>query len=221
MGFQIAIDGPAGAGKSTIAKRVANELGLVYIDTGAMYRAMALYFIRRGISIRDEEAVTAACTGIDVRVSHEDGIQVVWLNGENVNDLILSEEVGNVTSVVASLRAVREKLMELQRLTAKGSDVVMDGRDIGTCVLPAADLKIYLTADARERARRRQKQILESGGECDIDQIEKDIVKRDRQDMTREIAPLTQAADAVVLDSTNEGILEVVQKILALYREMV
>jgi len=216
----IAIDGPAGAGKSTIAKRVAEELGFIYVDTGAMYRAMALYFLRQGISGDDEEKVSEACGDIQVSLAYEEGEQQVLLNGENVNGYIRTEEVSMMTSDTSKYPKVREKLLDLQRDLAKTRNVIMDGRDIGTCVLPGADLKVYLTASSAERARRRYKEQTERGISCDLKQIEKDIIARDEQDMNREIAPLKKAEDAVLVDASDMTIEEVVAKMISLFRSI-
>lgn len=213
----IAIDGPAGAGKSTIAKRVAKELGFIYVDTGAMYRSMALYFLRNGIKGDQEDKVADACKDIEVSIEYEDGEQQVILNEENVNAYIRTEEVSMMTSDTSKYPKVREKLLSLQRDLAQKKDVIMDGRDIGTCVLPDADLKIYLTASSKERARRRFKEQKERGIECDFDQIEKDIITRDEQDMNREVSPLKQAEDAVLVDASDMTIEEVVNKVVSLY----
>ena len=213
----IAIDGPAGAGKSTIARKVAEELGFIYVDTGAMYRSMALYFLRNGIEGSDEEKVSSACDDIEVSIEYEDGKQQVILNGENVNDFIRTEEVSRMTSDTSKYPKVREKLLSLQRDLAKKKDVIMDGRDIGTCVLPDADLKIYLTATSGERARRRYKEQMERGIECDFDQIEKDIIARDKQDMNRAVSPLRQAEDAILVETSEMSIEEVVSRIISLY----
>lgn len=213
----IAIDGPAGAGKSTIAKKVAKKLGFIYVDTGAMYRAMALYFIRNNISGSDEAKVSEACKYIDVSIEYSDGKQIVMLNGENVNDFIRTEQVSMMTSDTSKYAAIRSKLLDIQRNLAASKDVIMDGRDIGTCVLPDAETKIYLTASAAERASRRYKEQVERGIECDIKEIERDIIARDEQDMNREISPLKQAEDAVYLDSSNMTIDEVVNEIIKIY----
>ena len=194
----IAIDGPAGAGKSTIAKRVAKELDFIYVDTGAMYRAMALYFLRQGIKAEEEDKISEACGDIQVSLAYENGEQQVLLNGENVNAFIRTEEVSMMTSDTSKYPKVREKLLDLQRNLAKAQNVIMDGRDIGTCVLPGADLKVYLTASSAERARRRYKEQVERGISCDLQQIEEDIIARDEQDMNREIAPLKKAEDAAL-----------------------
>ncbi|MCI5501574.1 MAG: (d)CMP kinase [Lachnospiraceae bacterium] len=217
----IAIDGPAGAGKSTIAKKVAKELGFIYVDTGAMYRSMALYFIRNGIKSDEEDRITAVCDNIQVSIDYVNGEQQVMLNGENVNAFIRTEEVSRMTSDTSKYPVVREKLLSLQRELASKKNVIMDGRDIGTCVLPDAEVKIYLTASSAERARRRYAEQVERGIECDIEQIEKDIIARDEQDMNREIAPLKQAEDAVYLDSSDMNIEQVVKAIIDIYKSKV
>ena len=217
--YSIAIDGPAGAGKSTIAKTIAKKLEFIYVDTGAMYRAMALYFIRHEIDPKDEEAINKACPDIHVSINYEDGVQQVLLNGENVNGLIRTEEVSMMTSNTSKYPVVREKLLSLQRGLAEKENVIMDGRDIGTCVLPEADVKIYLTASAQERARRRYKEQTERGLICDMKEIERDIIARDEQDMNREVAPLRQAEDAVLVDSSDMNIDQVVDEIIRIYQE--
>lgn len=217
--FNLAIDGPAGAGKSTIAKRIARQLGFVYVDTGAMYRAMALYFLRHNIEATDADRIEAACQNVDVTIEYKNGEQLVILNGENVNGLIRTEEVGNMASASSVNKAVRLKLVELQQNLAKKENVVMDGRDIGTYVLPNADLKIYLTASTKERARRRWEQLKGKGIEADMNDIEQDITQRDYRDMNREFAPLRQAEDAIYLDSSDLTIDEVVEKIISLYEK--
>ena len=210
----IAIDGPAGAGKSTIAKRVAKELGYIYVDTGAMYRAIAYYLVTNQIDIEDEDALDAACSQITIRIAYEDGAQQVYLNEENVTPYLRTEETGNMASKSSAKAPVRAALLDLQRDMAKEYDVVMDGRDIGTNVLPDAEVKIYLTASSKERANRRYKELVEKGEHPDFDQIESDIIERDNRDMNRAIAPLKQAEDAVLVDSSDMGIEEVVQAIL-------
>lgn len=215
----IAIDGPAGAGKSTIARKVAEKLSFIYVDTGAMYRSMALYFLRNGIPSEEEEKIAAACPDIDVSISYQNGEQQVILNGENVNGLIRTEEVSMMTSNTSKYPVVREKLLSLQRGLAEKENVIMDGRDIGTCVLPEADVKIYLTASAQERARRRYKEQTERGLICDMKEIERDIIARDEQDMNREVAPLRQAEDAVLVDSSDMNIDQVVDEIIRIYQE--
>lgn len=219
MSFNIAIDGPAGAGKSTIAKRVAKELFFIYVDTGAMYRAIALYLIRSKVSPSDQEALKKACENIEITISYENGEQQVILNGENVTGLIRTEEVGNMASAASANQPVREKLLDLQRNLARNSDVLMDGRDIGTNVLPNAQLKIYLTASSATRAERRYLELQEKGENCQLEEIERDIIERDQRDMNRDIAPLKQAEDAVLVDSSNIGIDQVVECILSLYEE--
>ena len=210
MSINIAIDGPAGAGKSTIAKKVAKSRGYIYVDTGAMYRAMALYLIRENIDSKDSAAIEAACENADISIEYQGGEQVVLLNGENVNAFLRTEEVGNMASASSVNGKVRAKLQQLQQKLAASADVVMDGRDIGTAVLPNADVKIYLTASSMVRAKRRYAELLAKGEEADIAQIEADIIERDHRDMTRELNPLTQAADAVLVDSSDMAIDEVV-----------
>jgi len=211
--MQIAIDGPAGAGKSTIAKRIAKELGFIYVDTGAMYRAMALYFLNNEIDIKSEEEVSDACANVVVEIAYEDNAQQVILNSENVTGRIREERVGNAASATSVYGKVREKLVALQREMAEKNNVVMDGRDIGTTVLPNADVKIYLTASSLKRAERRALELREKGVDCDIDDIKKDIEERDHRDMTREISPLKQADDAILVDSSDMSIDEVVETI--------
>ncbi len=221
MSVNIAIDGPAGAGKSTIAKKLAKELGFIYVDTGAMYRAMAYYFLTNGIDAKDEEKIAEACKTVDVTIAYENGEQQVLLNGENVNGVIRKEEVGNMASATSVYPVVRTKLVELQRQLAAKSDVIMDGRDIGTCVLPNAQVKIYLTASSATRAKRRYDELTEKGVACDLDAIEQDIIERDYRDMHRETSPLKQADDAVLVDSSQMNIDEVVDAIRSIYREAV
>ena len=217
--FNIAIDGPAGAGKSTIARRAAGQLGFVYVDTGAMYRAMALYFLRKGINPAGEEAVSRTCSEAEVSIRYQDGAQQVLLNGEDVSGQIRTEEVGKTASVVSAYMPVREKLTELQKELAARENVIMDGRDIGTCVLPQAPAKIYLTASVEVRALRRFRELTEKGEACDLEEIKKDIADRDWKDMHREHAPLKQAEDAVVVDSSQMTIDQVVEAILAVAKE--
>lgn len=217
--YNIAIDGPAGAGKSTIAKRVAKELKFVYVDTGAMFRSMALFMLQNQISLEDVNAVAKACEEITITISYIDGEQQVILNGENVSGLIRTEQVGNAASKIAVYAPVRTKLLELQRELASRENVIMDGRDIGTAVLPNAQTKIYLTASSKERARRRVEQLALAGVTADFNEVEADIIKRDEQDMNREIAPLKQAEDAVLIDSSDMNINEVVAAIINCYRQ--
>ena len=216
MSYNIAIDGPAGAGKSTIAKKIAKKMNYIYVDTGAMYRAMALFLIRNGVTKDDVEKIEEVCQQADISIEYKDGEQIVLLNGENVNGLIRTEEVGNMASVSSANGKVREKLVQLQKELAKKADVVMDGRDIGTCVLPNADTKIYLTASSQVRAKRRFDELTQKGESCDLQKIEEDIIERDHRDMTREISPLKQAEDAVLVDSSDMTIDEVVEKIISL-----
>ena len=208
--ISVAIDGPAGAGKSTIAKKVAKSRGYIYVDTGAMYRAMALYLLRENIAATDSAAIEAACENADISIEYRDGEQVVLLNSENVNAFLRTEEVGNMASASSVNAKVRAKLQQLQQKLAQTADVVMDGRDIGTAVLPNADVKIYLTASSLVRAKRRHAELLAKGEDADITKIEEDIIERDQRDMTRELNPLTQAADAVLVDSSDMTIDEVV-----------
>lgn len=219
MGYSIAIDGPAGAGKSTIAKRIAKELGYIYVDTGAMYRAMALHLIRKKISPEDSEAISKACKDADISIEYRNGEQVVLLQGENVNGLIRTEEVGNMASASSVNGDVRKKLVALQQKLAQAASVVMDGRDIGTVVLPDADVKVYLTASAQVRAKRRFDELTAKGEVCDLKKIEADIIERDARDMNREISPLRQAEDATLVDSSDLTIDEVVAAIIKLASE--
>lgn len=213
MSKQIAIDGPAGAGKSTIAKRVAKDLSFVYVDTGAMYRSIGLYMLKNGIDIHDKDAVEKASEKADVQLKYIDGTQHVLLNGEDVSTQIREEEVGKAASVVSAYPQVRKNLTALQKKLAETENVVMDGRDIGTCVLPDAFLKIYLTASPEVRGNRRYLELVEKGENPDLDEIIADIKKRDEADMTREISPLKKADDAVEIDSSEMTIDEVVKAI--------
>ena len=218
MSYNIAIDGPAGAGKSTIAKLVAKKRGYIYVDTGAMYRAMALYLLRTGVDISDRAAIAKACQNADISIAYQQGEQVVLLNGENVNAYLRTEEVGNMASVSSAVPEVRKKLVELQQELAAKEDVVMDGRDIGTVVLPNADVKVYLTASTHTRAMRRFLELQEKGQAADLEKIEADIADRDYRDMHRETSPLRQAEDAVLVDSSEMTIEQVVERILSLCR---
>jgi cytidylate kinase len=216
MSFNIAIDGPAGAGKSTIAKLAAKELGFLYVDTGAMYRAIALGLLRKKTDITDAQALEKALDEIEVSLGYEDGVQQVFLNGENVSGLIRTEQVGNMTSACSVRPEVRSKLTELQRGIAREKNVLMDGRDIGTVILPDAQLKIYLTASVEKRAQRRYQELTAKGESCSLEQIAADISDRDYRDMHRDIAPLRQADDAVLVDSSEMTIREVTDRIIAL-----
>lgn len=213
MGYNVAVDGPAGAGKSTIAKLVAKRMGYIYVDTGAMYRGLAVHFINTGIDPEDKAAVIDACSNAEVTIGYENGIQQIYLNGKNVTDKLRTEEVGNMASRTSAVPEVRAKLLELQRSLAEEKDVIMDGRDIGTNILPNADVKIYLTASVETRAKRRYNELVEKGVPCSLEEIQKDIRERDERDMTRETAPLRKADDAVLVDSSDMSIQEVVDEI--------
>lgn len=218
MSHNVAIDGPAGAGKSTIAKRIARRLGYIYVDTGAMYRAMAYYLIQNQVDAADQEAIAAACQHADISICYQDGEQVVLLNGENVNAYLRTEAVGNMASVSSVVPEVRKKLVELQQKLARETNVVMDGRDIGTVVLPDADVKVYLTASVETRAKRRFLELQEKGEPADLAKIAADIEDRDYRDMHRDISPLRQAEDATLVDSSDMTIDQVVERILELCR---
>ena len=218
MGYNVAIDGPAGAGKSTIAKLVAKEKGYIYVDTGAMYRGLAIHFLDKGIQPQETEKVIEACKDAEVTIAYEDAVQHVYLNGKDISSRLRNEEVGNMASVTSAIPEVRKKLLELQQNLAKTQNVIMDGRDIGTCVLPHADVKVYLTASVETRAKRRYQELQEKGEDCNLEEIARDIEERDRRDMTREIAPLKQAEDAVLVDSSDMTIAEVVKTIVDLCR---
>lgn len=213
MGYNVAIDGPAGAGKSTIAKLVAKEKGYIYVDTGAMYRGLAIHFLDKGIKPGETDKVIEACKDAEVTIAYEDGVQHVYLNGTDISSRLRNEEVGNMASVTSAIPEVRKKLLELQQNLAKTQNVIMDGRDIGTCVLPDADVKVYLTASVETRAKRRYQELQEKGEDCNLEEIAHDIEERDHRDMTREIAPLKQAEDAVLIDSSDMTIDEVVKAI--------
>lgn len=216
MSYNIAIDGPAGAGKSTIAKSVAKKLNYIYVDTGAMYRAMALFMLRNQIDPKDVAAVAEKCKEASITIKYENNEQVVYLNGENVNAFLRTEEVGNMASATSAIPQVREKLVELQKKLASESDCIMDGRDIGTCVLPNAQVKVYLTASSTVRAKRRYDELVAKGQTCDLNQIKADIEDRDYRDMHREHSPLCQAEDAILVDSSDMTIDEVIDCILKL-----
>ncbi|MBR5420156.1 MAG: (d)CMP kinase [Lachnospiraceae bacterium] len=217
--FSIAIDGPAGAGKSTIAKLLAKRLGVIYVDTGAMYRAMALYMLRKGVDLSDAAAVSATCVSADITIAFEEGVQQVILNGENVSGLIRTEEVSAAASKTSVNPDVRAKLVELQKKLAGEKSLVMDGRDIGTVVLPKAEVKIYLSASSAVRAKRRYDELIAKGEECDLAAIEAEIIERDERDMKREISPLKQAEDAILVDSSDMSIEEVEEKLLSIVKE--
>lgn len=218
--YSIAIDGPAGAGKSTIAKTIAKKLNFIYVDTGAMYRAIALYFLRKGVDGQDAETIASMCPDIHVTLDYKDGEQQVLLNGENVSGYIRNEEVGGMASKTSAQPAVRAALLQLQRDMAKNADILMDGRDIGTHVLPNADLKIFLTASVDVRAKRRYDEMVAKGASCDLNEIKEDIKVRDHQDMTREIAPLKQAEDAILVDTSDMTIDEVVETVIGHFHKI-
>lgn len=215
MSFNVAIDGPAGAGKSTIARAVAKKKGFIYVDTGAMYRAMALFMLREGVDPADAAAIADKCKEADITIQYVDGEQVVLLNGENVNAYLRTEEVGNMASTTSAQPAVRTKLVELQQALAAKSDVIMDGRDIGTVVLPDAELKIFMIASVDERAERRYKENIEKGIPADLETLKKEIAERDYKDSHREVSPLRPAEDAITFDTTGvsiDGVVEFIQE---------
>lgn len=214
MSYSIAIDGPAGAGKSTIAKRIAKELQFIYVDTGAMYRAMAIYFMKQNIDSSDEQAINAGCENVDITIEYLDGEQQVILNGENVTSMLRTEAVGKMASKTSIYTEVRSKLVDLQRKLAKTSNVIMDGRDIATTVLPDAEVKIYLTASVEARATRRFEELKSKGENPNFEEIKADIENRDYADMHRKISPLKQAKDAILVDSSNMTIEDVVNKVV-------
>lgn len=216
--LQIAIDGPAGAGKSTIARTIAEKLGFYYLDTGAMYRAVAFKALESGISLNDENAVTALARRLDIQLDHSDN-KSVFCDGVDITAKIRDVEVNRAVSMVASYPGVRERLVELQRLEAKKGDVVMDGRDIGTHVLPEAKFKIFLTASADERARRRYLEMSKENKKVSFEEVLADMEKRDASDSQRKYAPLMAAQDAVMIDTTGLSLQEVVEKIIKLIRE--
>ncbi len=216
MGYSVAIDGPAGAGKSTIAREIAKKMNFIYVDTGAMYRAMALYLLRNGIKPEEKEKIEEYCQRADISIAYEKGEQVVLLNGENVNPLIRTEEVGKMASATSGNGMVRKKLVALQQKLAASKEVIMDGRDIGTCVLPRANVKIYLTASSRVRAKRRFDELSARGIGCNMEEIEADIIERDKQDMGREISPLRQAEDAILVDTSEMTIEQVLDTLIGL-----
>ena len=220
MTRSIAIDGPSGAGKSTLARRLAQELGFLYVDTGAIYRTVGLAARRRGIDPADAAAVTALLPGLEIAMGYgEDGLQHMTLNGEDVTQAIRENEISAYASKAAAIPAVRDFLLEMQRRAAREHDVIMDGRDIGTVVLPQADLKIYLTATAEARAERRCKELLERGQQADLEQVLAEVIERDRRDTEREIAPLRRADDAVTADTTELDLEGSFRLLLGLVRD--
>lgn len=216
MNNNIAIDGPAGAGKSTVAKAVAKKLGLIYVDTGAMYRALGLYLIRNKIDVNDEKSVISALDDADVTIEYENGEQIVLLNGENVNGVIRTQEVSEMASACSAIPEVRKSMVKRQQKLAREKDVVMDGRDICEVVLPDARTKIFLTASTSVRAKRRYDELIAKGVECKLDEIEADIIKRDDRDMNRAASPLRQTEDATLVDTSDMTILEVIERIVGL-----
>lgn len=216
MKYNIAIDGPAGAGKSTVAKELSKRLGYIYVDTGAMYRAMALYFLRLNLPAKDQSSIAEACKNVKIALEYADGIQQVYLNKENVTSFLREETVGRMASSTSIYPEVRLKLVELQRELAAKENVVMDGRDIGTYVLPDANIKIYLTASVEARAKRRYMELTEKGTKSNYEEIKKDIEDRDYRDMNREFAPLRQAEDAIFIDTSDMTIEEVINFILTI-----
>ncbi|MCD7868678.1 MAG: (d)CMP kinase [Clostridiales bacterium] len=219
MGCSIAIDGTAGAGKSTIARRVAEELSFIYVDTGAMYRAVALYLLENGTDTEKEGEIARDCKNAAVSIQYQDGEQQVLLNGKNVNALLRTEEVSQMASKSSPVPEVRAHLLQLQRTLARENNVVMDGRDIGTVILPEAEAKIFLTASPEVRARRRYLELKERGEDCDEEEIRQSIILRDVRDIGRAVSPLKQAPDAVLVDSSEQTVDQVVEKILQIYRE--
>ena len=219
--INIAIDGPAGAGKSTIAKKVAAEKNYIYVDTGAMYRAMALYLLRSGIDREDAAAISAACGKPEITIEYRDGIQVVLLDGENVNEFLRTPRVSDMASRSSANPDVRAKLLELQKDLARRENVVMDGRDIGTVVLPDAQVKIFLTASVDVRADRRYRELIEKGEKADLEESKAQIKERDERDMNRPISPLKQAEDAVLVDTSDMTIDEVVAAIMRIIEEKI
>ncbi len=216
--MQVAIDGPAGAGKSTIAKAAAKTLGFVYIDTGAMYRAVGLYVVRKGLDAKNKEDVVSVLDEIEISISYDESGQQIFLNGENVSEDIRLPEISVAASDVAVIAEVRAKLLQMQRKLASENDVIMDGRDICSYVLPEADVKVFLTASIEARAERRYKQLLEKGTECDLEQIKIDMEWRDKNDSQREVAPLKQADDATLLDTSNLTLEESINALVGLIK---
>ena len=218
MPKSIAIDGPAGAGKSTIAKKVSENLGFIYLDTGAMYRTVALKAIKTGIDTKNHQELAVMMDKLDISISHENNLQKIFLDGEDVSETIRTPQVSVGASNVAVFPEVRLKMVDLQRKIASGIDVVMDGRDIGSYVLPDAQLKIFLTASVDERARRRYEELIQKGQPANLEAVRDDMIFRDKNDSSRALAPLVKAADAIEIDSTVLTIDEVVEKILYFYK---
>ncbi len=217
--FSIAIDGPCGAGKSSVSDDVAKKLDIMHLDSGAMYRAVGLYMLRNGVDVKDLSAVEARMDEVEIDVKYENGDQKTYLMGEDVSKLIRTQEVGDAASAVSKGAYVRKKMVERQQALSKGVSLLVDGRDAGTCILPEATLKIFLTADVRERAQRRYDERVRKGETCDYEEVLKECIERDHNDMTRAVSPLIQAEDAVVVDSTRLTQAEVVDRIIALLKE--
>ena len=220
--ISVAIDGPAGAGKSSVAKKVASDMGYIYIDTGAMYRSVAVYAIENGVDTANEtEKVIDLLDSINIGIKYENGMQCMFLNGRDVTSRIRENDASMGASAVAVIPQVRERLVRMQQEMATDGGVVMDGRDITTTVLPNAELKIYLTASAHERAMRRYKEYLEKGIECDFEKLKEDVIKRDENDMNRAVSPLRKAEDAILLDTTDKSFDEVVSVLKGMIEETV
>ena len=217
--INVAIDGPSGAGKSTMARLLAQQLGFVYVDTGAMYRSIGLYVKRAGIGLEEIEAIVPRLPEITIQLRYTDGVQHIFLNGEDVSEEIRTEIISRYASAVSTLAPVREYLLELQRGLARDHDVIMDGRDIGTVILPHAQVKIFLTASAEERARRRYQELLEKGQAVEYDQVYQDLLARDEKDTSRAAAPLKPAADAVQLNSTAYTLEETLERMKTIIGE--
>jgi cytidylate kinase len=218
----IAVDGPSGAGKSTLARMLAQALGFLYVDTGAIYRTVALHILRSGVSPEDTTAVTALLDEISVDLKHgDDGLQHMYLGGEDVTQEIRRNEVSHCASGIAGIQAVRAFLLQMQRDLAMRQNVIMDGRDIGTVVLPCADIKIFLTASPQARARRRHAELLERGQSCDLEAVLTDIIERDRRDASRAAAPLKQADDAILVDTTGISLEQSLQVLLETIKERI
>lgn len=219
MSFQIAIDGPSATGKSTLAKALAKELSFIYIDTGAMYRAVGLYNIRKNIDLNNEADVVNTLKDISIDIKYIDKEQKIFLNGEDVSNQIREEKVGTAASIVSTYKKVREVLVDLQRSLANVQNVIMDGRDIGTVVLPNASLKIFLTASSEERTKRRYLELKEKGKDVSIEDVAKELKERDERDTKRANSPLTKAEDAVLVDTTNMNIEQTIEYIKKLYEK--
>lgn len=221
MIYSVAIDGPAGAGKSTIARGLASKLGFTYVDTGAMYRAIAFWSLSQEIKLQNEEEIAKNIDSINISIDYKNGVQQLLLNGENITNKLREEEVGKAASIVSKYASVRDKLVEFQQKIAQEKSVIMDGRDIGTKVLPNASLKVFMTADAQVRAKRRFDELCLKDDDCDYNTILKDIQDRDYADENREISPLKPAKDAVIIDTSYLTVEEVIEKIFSLFNEKV